>query len=212
MAEERIPLDLAGADAQAVAGQMQKHLNLRSGTYATPMTPFSPFEGGGGTSSPFARVDSMGVKGDTLPSVSYTLVLELLTATLCCQMCVHHCLLAPSCSMPCTCLQTHHQHGARSPPARRLDLTVLSEVLYVQSEVCFDGQGFSRHELVASPARFALSDVTMHVQTDHFVTLSLHSGPRQSRACPVELSFVPRDCKALLLARRPLQAAPMAFK
>lgn len=69
MAEERIPLDLTSAAGQAAAGQIQKHGNpsLRSGTYATPMTPFTPFEGG--TSSPFARVDSMGVKGDTLPSV-----------------------------------------------------------------------------------------------------------------------------------------------
>ena len=73
MAEERIPLDLKGADAQAAASQIQKHMNLRSGTYATPLTPFTPFEGGGGSNSPFARVDSMGVKGDTLPSVSWLL-------------------------------------------------------------------------------------------------------------------------------------------
>ena len=69
MAEERIPLDLTSAAGHAAAGQLQKQ-SLRSGNYATPMTPFSPFEGGGGSNSPFARVDSMGVKGDTLPSVS----------------------------------------------------------------------------------------------------------------------------------------------
>lgn len=69
MAEERIPLDVKGHSAEELPSHMQKHLDLRGGPYATPMTPFSPYEGGG-TSSPFARVDSMGTGLDNLSTVS----------------------------------------------------------------------------------------------------------------------------------------------
>ncbi len=70
MAEERIPLDVKGTNPEDLAIHLQKRMNLQSGPYATPMTPFSPFEGGGSGDSPFARVDSMGMGGDQLPSVS----------------------------------------------------------------------------------------------------------------------------------------------
>ena len=71
MAEERIPLDVKGHKAEELPSHMQKHLDLRGGPYATPMTPFSPIDGGGGTSSPFARVDSMGTGLDNLAGVSF---------------------------------------------------------------------------------------------------------------------------------------------
>jgi len=70
MAEERIPLDVKGTNPEDLAIHLQKRLNLHSGPYATPMTPFSPFEGDGSNDSPFARVDSMGMGLDQLPSVS----------------------------------------------------------------------------------------------------------------------------------------------
>ena len=71
MAEERLPLDVKGHKAEELPSHMQKHLDLRGGPYATPMTPFSPIDGVGGTSSPFARVDSMGTGLDSLAGVSY---------------------------------------------------------------------------------------------------------------------------------------------
>ena len=71
MAEERIPLDVTQHKAEELPSHMQKHLDLRGGPYATPMTPFSPYEGGQGSSSPFARVDSMGTGLDGLSSVSF---------------------------------------------------------------------------------------------------------------------------------------------
>ena len=76
MAEERIPLDVKGANPEELAAHLKHRMNLQSGTYATPMTPFSPFEGGGGggSDSPFARVDSMGMGMDQLPTVSHILV------------------------------------------------------------------------------------------------------------------------------------------
>ena len=75
MAEERIPLDVKGQKAEDLPSHLQKQLDLRTGPYATPMTPFSPFEGAsGGNDSPFARVDSMGMGGEGLPSVSFTKV------------------------------------------------------------------------------------------------------------------------------------------
>ena len=70
MAEERIPLDVKGRNAEDLPSHMQKHLDLRERPYATPMTPFSPLDGGEGTSSPFARVDSMGTGLDNLSTVS----------------------------------------------------------------------------------------------------------------------------------------------
>lgn len=71
MAEERIPLDVKGANPEELAAHLKHRMNLQSGTYATPMTPFSPFEGGGGGSdSPFARVDSMGMGMDQLPTAA----------------------------------------------------------------------------------------------------------------------------------------------
>lgn len=68
MAEERIPLDVKAHKAEALSSHMQKHLDLRKGPFATPMTPFSSLEGGG--ESPFARVDSMGTGLDGLSTVS----------------------------------------------------------------------------------------------------------------------------------------------
>ena len=76
MAEERIPLDVKGANPEELAAHLKHRMNLQSGTYATPMTPFSPFEGGGGSESPFARVDSMGMGMDQLPTVSNILMPE----------------------------------------------------------------------------------------------------------------------------------------
>lgn len=76
MAEERIPLNVKGHNAEDLPTHLQKHLSLRGGPYATPMTPFSPFEGGG-SDSPFARVDSMGMGGEGLPTVSTTQLLCL---------------------------------------------------------------------------------------------------------------------------------------
>lgn len=70
MAEERIPLDVKGTNPEDLAIHLQKRMNLHSGPYATPMTPFSPFEGDGSGDSPFARVDSMGMGLDQLPTVS----------------------------------------------------------------------------------------------------------------------------------------------
>lgn len=70
MAEERIPLDVKGTNPEDLAIHLQKRLNLHSGPYATPMTPFSPFQGDGSSNSPFARVDSMGMGLDQLPTVS----------------------------------------------------------------------------------------------------------------------------------------------
>ena len=70
MAEERIPLDVKGTNPEDLAIHLQKRMNLQSGPYATPMTPFSPFEGDGSNDSPFARVDSMGMGLDQLPTVS----------------------------------------------------------------------------------------------------------------------------------------------
>lgn len=69
MAEERIPLDVKGSTPEDLANLMQKRMHMHSGTYATPMTPFSPFEGVGSSDSPFARVDSMGMGLDQLPTV-----------------------------------------------------------------------------------------------------------------------------------------------
>lgn len=68
MAEERIPLDVKAHKAEALSTHLQKHVDLRKGPFATPMTPFSPLEGGG--ESPFARVDSMGMGLDKLSTVS----------------------------------------------------------------------------------------------------------------------------------------------
>ncbi|KAL3144542.1 hypothetical protein ABBQ32_004273 [Trebouxia sp. C0010 RCD-2024] len=68
MAEERIPLDVKAHKAEALSSHMQKHLDLRKGPFATPMTPFSSLEGGG--ESPFARVDSMGTGLDGLSTVA----------------------------------------------------------------------------------------------------------------------------------------------
>ncbi len=79
MAEERIPLDVKGTNPEELAIHLQKRLNLHSGPYATPMTPFSPFEGDGSNKSPFARVDSMGMGLDQLPTVS-DFVFQMLTA------------------------------------------------------------------------------------------------------------------------------------
>lgn len=68
MAEERIPLDVKGSNPEDLAIHLQKRMNLQSGPYATPMTPFSPFQEG--SNSPFSRVDSMGMGLDQLPTVS----------------------------------------------------------------------------------------------------------------------------------------------
>ncbi|DBA78530.1 hypothetical protein WJX79_005894 [Trebouxia sp. C0005] len=70
MAEERIPLDVKGTNPEDLAIHLQKRLNLHSGPYATPMTPFSPFQGDGSSNSPFARVDSMGMGLDQLPTAA----------------------------------------------------------------------------------------------------------------------------------------------
>ena len=84
MAEERIPLDVKGANPEELAAHLKHRMNLQSGTYATPMTPFSPFEGGGGGSdSPFARVDSMGMGMDQLPTVSHIVIGQMNCGTTC---------------------------------------------------------------------------------------------------------------------------------
>ena len=112
MAEERIPLDVKGTNPEELAIHLQKRLNLHSGPYATPMTPFSPFEGDGSNNSPFARVDSMGMGLDQLPSVS----------GLCCQ--IHTAVFAAFCIRR---MNTCYSAAFRAPRLQLLQRQIVCE-------------------------------------------------------------------------------------